>query len=81
MKTSKIKDSASSSMKIFNLLALASFGISISLLGGTVAGYFYLKNPVTQEKIKNDIIQQLTPSINKDVPDATGGVIPTPSFM
>lgn len=72
---------------IFNILALASFGISISLVGGTVAGYLYLKNPLTQQNIQNKLIKALTPDLTKGVqgslpkpklslPESTGGVVP-----
>ena len=75
-------------MKVFNILAVASFGISISLVGGIVTGYFYLKNPATQDSIRNNLIKSLTPKITEGVtgslpktkipklPSQTGGVLP-----
>ena len=88
LKTYKIKDSSEIVMKIFNILAIASFGISISIVGGTVAGYFYLKNPLTQQHLQNKLIKAITPAITEGVtgsipkpdipslPSSTGGVVP-----
>lgn len=88
MKTYKIKDSFALAMKIFNILAIASFGLSISIVGGTVAGYFYLKNPLTQQHLQNKLIKAITPALTKGVsgslpkvdipslPSSTGGVVP-----
>jgi hypothetical protein len=67
LKTYKIKDSFAIDMKVFNILALASFGISISLVGGTIAGYFYLKNPLTQQHLQNKLIKAITPALTKGV--------------
>tara|TARA_B100001029_G_C14667784_1_gene237880 strand:- start:162 stop:398 length:237 start_codon:yes stop_codon:yes gene_type:complete len=75
-------------MKIFNILALASFGVSISIVGGTIAGYFYLKNPSTQQYLQNKLIKAITPALTEGVtgalpkvdipalPNKTGGVVP-----
>ena len=73
-------------MKIVNILAIASFGISVSLVGGVVTGFFYLKNPDVQLKIRNQVVKQVAPILTKQItggipnipktPSKTGGVIP-----
>tara|TARA_B100000287_G_scaffold68475_1_gene60084 strand:- start:290 stop:520 length:231 start_codon:yes stop_codon:yes gene_type:complete len=54
-------------MKIINILAIASFGMSISLVGGTIAGYFWLTNPATIENIKKEVMKSITPGITDNV--------------
>ena len=73
-------------MKVSNILAIASFGISVSLVGGVVAGFVYLKNPSVQLKIRNSVIKQVAPILTEQItggipnlpktPTKTGGVIP-----
>ena len=74
-------------MKIINILAIASFGISVSLVGGTIAGYFWLTSDTTLEMIKGKIMNSLTPGLTDKVteklpplnipalPSKTGGAI------
>ena len=39
------------------ILAAASLALSGSLVGGTIAAYFYIKAPATQQKIKQALIE------------------------
>tara|TARA_X000001036_G_scaffold193960_1_gene182881 strand:+ start:1054 stop:1284 length:231 start_codon:yes stop_codon:yes gene_type:complete len=74
-------------MKIINILAIASFGISVSLVGGTIAGYFWVTSDTTLEMIKGKVLNSLTPDLTEKVsenlppidvpalPNKTGGAI------
>ena len=56
------------------ILAAASLVLSGSLVGGTIAGYFYLKSPTTQEKIKKALIEQVGPLVESQIKGALPGI-------
>ena len=56
------------------ILAAASLALSGSLVGGTIAGYFYLKSPSTQEKIKQVLIEQVGPLVESQIKGALPGI-------
>ena len=56
------------------ILAAASLALSGSLVGGTIAGYFYLKSPSTQEKIKQVLIEQVGPLVESQIKSALPGL-------
>lgn len=61
------------------ILAAASLVLSGSLVGGTIAGYFYLKSPTTQEKIKKALIEQVGPLVESQIKGALPGIGGSPS--
>lgn len=61
------------------ILAAASLALSGSLVGGTIAGYFYLKSPTTQEKIKQALIEQVGPLVESQIKGALPGLGGSPS--
>jgi len=61
---------------ILGILGAVSFVISGSLLGATVFSVMWLKNPENQEKIKNEIMEDIKKSLPK-LPKSTGFSIPT----
>jgi len=56
------------------ILAAASLALSGSLVGVTIAGYFYLKSPSTQEKIKQALIEQVGPLVESQIKGALPGI-------
>jgi uncharacterized membrane protein len=70
-------------MKILKIVAITSVTLNVAIIGGAIGGYFYLKTPAVQEKIKKALIKKMAPDIQKQVgksipaiPDVTGGVVP-----
>tara|TARA_Y100001970_G_scaffold14188_1_gene16038 strand:+ start:1303 stop:1524 length:222 start_codon:yes stop_codon:yes gene_type:complete len=70
-------------MKAIKIVAIASIALNLSIIGGTIGAYFYLRTPAAQEKIKKALIKSMAPDIQKqvgqslpEIPAATGGVIP-----
>jgi len=70
--------------KLIDVLAIASFVLSLTTVGAIGFGYLALTNKTNQEKIKNYAIGQvqklLTDQLSKSipsVPDVTGDVLPT----
>ena len=39
-------------MKAIKIVAIASIALNLSIIGGTIGAYFYLRTPAAQEKIK-----------------------------
>ena len=83
MKLSKIISISQNIMKAIKIVAIASIALNLSIIGGTIGAYFYLKTPAAQEKIKKALIKSMAPDIQKqvgksipDMPDMTGGVLP-----
>jgi len=56
------------------ILAVASLALSGSLVGGTIAGYFYLKSPAAKEKIKKALIEQVGPLVESQIKGALPGL-------
>lgn len=73
-------------MKALKILAITSIALNVSIVGGTIGAYFYLRTPSVQEKIKKELIKNLAPNINSQIgksmpvipelPGKTGGVVP-----
>ena len=70
-------------MKAIKIVAIASIALNLSIIGGTIGAYFYLRTPAAQEKIKKAFLKSMTPDIQKQVgesipelPQVTGGVMP-----
>ena len=73
-------------MKAIKIIAIASIALNVSIVGGTIGAYFYLRTPAVQEKIKRRLIKNLTPNIESqigksmphipEIPEVTGGVVP-----
>jgi homoserine kinase len=61
---------------ILGILGAVSFVISGSLLGATVFSVMWLRNTENQEKIKNEIMEDIKKSLPK-LPKSTGFSIPT----
>ena len=72
--------------KIINLLAILSFGVSVSVVGG--ATYLYLNKDTlidgVKEKIKESVMGAVTGSLPgmvdtaiPELPSTTGGIIPS----
>ena len=61
--------------RILNIISLLSFVLVVSITGGGVFGYFWITNEENQEKLKQQLIEQVTGSLN--MPDLSGPVLPT----
>jgi len=61
--------------KILNIISLLSFVLVISITGGGVFGYFWITNEENQEKLKQQLIEQVTGSLK--MPGLSGPVLPT----
>mgnify|MGYP003138070150 FL=1 len=62
--------------KIINALSVISFLLVISITGGGIYGYLFITNEENQEKLKKELIENLTGSL--PIPkDLTGPAIPT----
>ena len=65
--------------KIINVLALSSFAISLTVVGGGV--YLYTQKDAIIENVKSKVMKSVMPSIGGGITDAipksTGPAIPT----
>jgi len=62
--------------KIINALSVISFLLVISITGGGIYGYLFITNEENQEKLKKELLDNLTGSL--PIPkDLTGPAIPT----
>ena len=43
-------------MKVLKIVAITSIAFNISIIGGTIGAYFYVKTPAVQEKIKKALL-------------------------
>ena len=69
--------------KIINVLAISSFAISLTVVGGGV--YLYTQKDAIIENVKSKVMKSVMPSIGGGITDAipksTGPAIPTlPKF-
>ena len=66
--------------KISQILSILSFLISASMLGGGYFGYKYVTSQQFKQRMINEVISNLTPSvpklIDKELPKETGVSIP-----
>ena len=61
--------------KILNIISVLSFVLVTSLTAGTTFGYFWITNEENQEKLKQQLVQQVTKSIK--LPDLSSPALPT----
>ena len=61
--------------KILNIISVLSFLLVLSITGGGVFGYLYITNEENQEKLKQQLIDQVTGSLK--MPALSGPVLPT----
>ena len=61
--------------KILNIISVLSFLLVISLTGGGIFGYLWITNEENQEKLKKQMIEQVTGSLK--MPGFSGPVLPT----
>ena len=61
--------------KILNIISVLSFLLVISLTGGGIFGYLWITNEENQEKLKKQMIEQVTGSLK--MPGLSGPVLPT----
>ena len=61
--------------KILNIISVLSFLLVISLTGGGIFGYLWITNEENQEKLKKQMIEQVTGSLK--IPGLSGPVLPT----
>tara|TARA_R100001594_G_scaffold2795_1_gene10973 strand:- start:135 stop:392 length:258 start_codon:yes stop_codon:yes gene_type:complete len=65
-----------SMQKIINALSVISFLLVVAISGGGVFGYLWITNEENQEKLKQELLSNLTGSL--PIPKAlTGPAIPT----
>ena len=67
--------------KIINAIACITFVLTLGSIGSAYFGYKYITSPKGQEKIKKQIMDELTGNmpnlINKQLPEFTKPAIPT----
>ena len=61
--------------KILNIISVLSFLLVLSITGGGVFGYLYITNEENQEKLKQQLIEQVSGSLK--MPALSGPVLPT----
>jgi len=61
--------------KILNIISVISFVLVAAITGGGVFGYLYITNEENQEKLKQQLIEQVTGSLK--MPGLSGPVLPT----
>ena len=61
--------------KIINIISVISFVLVAAITGGGVFSYFWLTNETNQEKLKQQLMDQVTGSLS--IPDLSGPVLPT----
>tara|TARA_B100000902_G_scaffold297880_1_gene285042 strand:+ start:565 stop:804 length:240 start_codon:yes stop_codon:yes gene_type:complete len=61
--------------KIFNILSAISFLLVLAITGGGVFGYLWITSEKNQEKLKQQLMEQVTGSLK--MPGLSGPVLPT----
>ena len=61
--------------KVLNIISVISFVLVAAITGGGIFGYLYLTNEKNQEKLKQQLVEQVTGSLK--LPGLSGPVIPT----
>ena len=64
-----------SMQKILNIISVLSFVLVTSLTAGTAFGYFWITNKENQDKLKQQLVQQVTKSIQ--LPGLSSPALPT----
>jgi hypothetical protein len=65
----------SAMQKILNIISVLSFVLVTSLTAGTAFGYFWITNEENQERLKQQLVQQVTKSIK--LPGLSSPALPT----
>lgn len=66
--------------KAIDFISLVSAVLTLTMSGGLIYSYLYIKNPVNQEKTKafvKDEIKKMLPDLMPKMPTGTGNAIPT----
>ena len=66
--------------KAIDFISLISAVLTLTMSGGLIYSYLYIKNPVNQEKTKafvKDEIKKMLPDLMPKMPTGTGNAIPT----
>jgi len=61
--------------KVLNIISVISFVLVAAITGGGVFGYLWITNEENQEKLKQQMIEQVTGSLK--LPGLSGPVLPT----
>ena len=61
--------------KVLNIISVVSFVLVAAITGGGIFGYLYITNEENQEKLKQQLIEQVTGSLK--MPGLSGPVLPT----
>tara|TARA_R100001594_G_scaffold35941_1_gene65563 strand:+ start:243 stop:482 length:240 start_codon:yes stop_codon:yes gene_type:complete len=61
--------------KILNIISVISFVLVAAITGGGVFGYLWITNETNQEKLKQQLMDQVTGSLS--MPNLSGPVLPT----
>ena len=72
-KKASLKTSAM--QRILNIISVLSFVLVTSLTAGTAFGYFWITNKENQDKLKQQLVQQVTKSIQ--LPGLSSPALPT----
>ena len=61
--------------KILNIISVISFALVALLTAGTTFGYFWITNKENQDKLKQQLVEQVTKSIQ--LPGLSSPALPT----
>ena len=61
--------------KILNIISVLSFLLVVSITGGGIFGYLWITNEENQEKLKQQLVEQVTKSIK--LPKLSSPALPT----
>ena len=61
--------------KILNIISVLSFVLVAAITGGGIIGYLWITNEKNQEKIKQQLVEQVAGSLK--MPGLSGPVLPT----
>ena len=61
--------------KILNIISVLSFLLVVAITGGGIFGYLWITNEKTQEKLKQQLVEQVTKSIK--LPGLSSPALPT----
>ena len=61
--------------KILNIISVLSFLLVAAITGGGIFGYLWITNEKTQEKLKQQLVEQVTKSIK--LPGLSSPALPT----
>ena len=61
--------------KVLNIISVLSFVLVVSITGGGIFGYLWITNEENQERLKQQLIEQVTGSLK--LPGLSGPVLPT----